>query len=113
MHVRMNLLHSAFTPLLVSTITTLDICHHYQHKSNSHRDEDANDVGVVTPNSISRNYSHSLFGVHVPDNRIGAAGATALVEGLKKMRELKTLNLEREFRVVIISRCGDSGTEMV
>ena len=68
---------------------------------------------IVVANSISRNYSHSLFRVHVPDNRIGAAGATALVEGLKEMRELKTLNLEREFRVVVISRCGDSGTEMV
>ena len=70
-------------------------------------------MGVVTPNSISRNYSHSLFRVDVPDNGIGAAGATALVEGLKEMREMKTLNLESEFWVVVISRCGDSGTEMV
>ena len=54
-------------------------------------------MGVVTPNSISRNYSHSLFRVDVPDNQIGAAGATALVEGLKEMRELKELNLEGEF----------------
>ena len=70
-------------------------------------------MGVVTPNSISRNYSHSLFRVDVPDNQIGAAGATALVEALKEMRELKTLNLGSEFRVVVISRCGDGDTEMV
>ena len=70
-------------------------------------------MGVVTPNSISRNYSHSLFRVHVPANQIGDAGATALVESLKEMRELKTLNLHCEFWMVVISRCGDSGTEMV
>ena len=68
---------------------------------------------MVTPNSISRNYSHSLFRVDVPDNQIGAGGATALVEGLKEMGELKTLNLGCEFWVVVISRCGDSGTEVV
>ena len=52
---------------------------------------------MVTPNSISRNYSHSLFRVDVPGNEIGDAGVTALVEGLKEMRELKTLNLACEF----------------
>ena len=70
-------------------------------------------MGVVTPNSISRNYSHSLFRVDVPDNQIGAAGATALVEALKEMRKLKTLNFRCEFWVVVISRCGDSRTEVV
>ena len=70
-------------------------------------------MGVVTPNSISRNYSHSLFRVDVPDNYIGDAGATALVEALKEMGELKTLKLGCEFWVVVISRCGDSGTEGV
>ena len=70
-------------------------------------------MGVVTPNSISRNYSHSLFRVDVPGNEIGDAGATALVEALKEMREFKTLNLGCEFWVVVISRCGDSGTETV
>ena len=70
-------------------------------------------MGVVTPNSISRNYSHLLFRVDVPDNRIGDDGATALVEALKEMRELKTLNLGCEFWVVVVSRCDDSGTEVV
>ena len=70
-------------------------------------------MGVVTPNSISRNYSHSLFRVDVPGNLIGDDGATALVEALKEMRELKTLHLRCEFWVVVISRCGDSGTEVV
>ena len=46
------------------------------------------------------------FCVDVPDNRIGASGATALVEGLKVMRNLETLNLSGEFCTVIISRCG-------
>ena len=68
---------------------------------------------MVTPNSISRNYSHSLFRVDVPGNRIGDAGATALVEGLKEMRELKTLDLGGKFWVVVISPCGDRGTEVV
>ena len=54
-------------------------------------------MDVVTPNSISRNYSHSLFRVDVPDNQIGDAGATALVEGIKEMRELKELHLRGEF----------------
>ena len=31
-----------------------------------------------------------------PDNKIGDAGAAALVEGLKEMTNLKELNLERE-----------------
>ena len=48
----------------------------------------------------------------VPDNPIDTAGATALVEALKEMRELKTLNLEGEFWVVVISACGDSGIEV-
>ena len=68
---------------------------------------------VGSPNSISRHYSHSLFRVDVPANGIGPAGATALVEALKEMRDLKTLNLACEFRVVVISRCDDSGTEVV
>ena len=68
---------------------------------------------MVTPNSISRNYSHSLFRVDVPDNRIGDAGATALVEALKEMRELKELTFDCEFWVVVICRCGDSVAEVV
>ena len=70
-------------------------------------------MGVVTPNSISRNYSHSLFRVDVPDNEIGAAGATALVEGIKEMRELNTLDLSGEFWVFFILDCCDRGTEVV
>ena len=70
-------------------------------------------MGVVTPNSISRNYSHSLFRVDVPGNQIGDAGATALVEALKAMRKLEKLDLRCEFWVVAISRCDDSGTEVV
>ena len=70
-------------------------------------------MGVVTPNSISRNYSHSLFRVDVPGNQIGAAGATALVEGIKEMRELKTLNLGCEFGVSVTFDCCDRGTEVV
>ena len=46
-------------------------------------------------------------------NQIGDAGATALVEGLKEMKSMEKLNLGCEFRVVVISRCGDSGTEVV
>ena len=60
-------------------------------------------MGVVTPNSISRNYSHSLFRVDVPDTNIGDAGATALVEALKEMGELKELNLGGEFWMVASS----------
>ena len=45
------------------------------------------------------------FCVDVPDNRIGASGATALVEGLKEMRNLETLILECEFCTVVISGC--------
>ena len=68
---------------------------------------------VVTPNSILRNYSHTLFRVDVPANEIGDAGATALVEALKEMRELKTLDLSSEFWAGVICRCGDGGTEVV
>ena len=70
-------------------------------------------MGVVTPNSILRNYSHSLFRVDVPGNKIGASGATALVEGIKEMRELNTLDLSGEFWVFAILGCGDRGTEVV
>ena len=45
------------------------------------------------------------FCVDVPGNRIGDAGATALVDGLKVMRNLKQLNLSGEFCTVVISRC--------
>ena len=38
-------------------------------------------------------------------NKIGASGATALVEALKEMRNLEKLNLEGEFWAVVISRC--------
>ena len=41
----------------------------------------------------------------VPDNKIGASGATALVEALKEMRNLKELDLGCEFWAVVISRC--------
>ena len=68
---------------------------------------------VWSPNSISRHYSHSLFRVDIPDNNIGAAGATALVEALKEMGNLKELNLRGEFWVVVISRCDDSDTEVL
>ena len=56
-------------------------------------------------NSLSRNHSDSLFCVDVPGNRIGASGATALVEALKETRNLKTLSLSSEFWAVVISRC--------
>ena len=45
------------------------------------------------------------FCVDVPGNLIGASGATALVEGLKEMRNLKQLTLTCEFCTVVISRC--------
>ena len=41
----------------------------------------------------------------VSDNKIGDSGATALVEALKEMRNLKNLNLFCEFWAVVISRC--------
>ena len=41
----------------------------------------------------------------VPDNDIGASGATALVEALKETRNLKKLNLGGEFWAFVISRC--------
>ena len=41
----------------------------------------------------------------VPDNKIGDSGATALVEALKETRNLKELNLYREFWAFVISRC--------
>ena len=41
----------------------------------------------------------------VPGNDIGASGATALVEALKEMRNLKELNLGGEFWAFVISRC--------
>ena len=41
----------------------------------------------------------------VADNEIGASGATALVEALKEMRNLKELNLGGEFWAFVISRC--------
>ena len=68
---------------------------------------------VGSPNSISRHYSHSLFRADVPGNKIGDAGATAVVEALKEMRNLEKLNLDSEFWVVVISRCDDSGTAVV
>ena len=46
--------------------------------------------------SISRNRSHSLFSVNVTVNNIGHSGAVALVESLKEMRNLETLNLSCE-----------------
>ena len=56
-------------------------------------------------------YSHSdhlsitqLFCVDEPVNRIGAAGASALVEGLKEMKGLKKLYLGGEFWMVGIAR---------
>ena len=39
-----------------------------------------------------------------PGNNIGAAGATALVEGLKEMKNLSNLNLQSEFWMVGIPR---------
>ena len=53
------------------------------------------------------------FCVDVPDNRIGASGATALVEGLKEMRNLETLYLHSEFCMVVISRCDGVGMEVL
>ena len=41
----------------------------------------------------------------VPENKIGASGAPALVEALKEMRNLEKLNLRGEFWAVVISRC--------
>ena len=38
-------------------------------------------------------------------NQIGDSGATALVEALKEMRNLKELNLSGEFWAFVISRC--------
>ena len=46
------------------------------------------------------------FCVDVPGNQIGDSGATALVEGLKEMRNLKQLILECEFCTFVISSCG-------
>ena len=45
---------------------------------------------------------HSLcvLCVHAPDNKIGDAGAAALVEGLKEMTNLKELNLYCEYGMV-------------
>ena len=39
-----------------------------------------------------------------PDNDIGDAGAAALVEGLKEMKSIEELNLEREFLMVGVAR---------
>ena len=41
----------------------------------------------------------------VAANKIGDSGATALVEALKEMRDLKELNLWGEFWAAVISRC--------
>ena len=41
----------------------------------------------------------------VLDNGIGDSGATALVEALKEMRNLKNLHLRCEFWAFVISRC--------
>ena len=56
-------------------------------------------------------YSHSdhlsttqLCCVNEPGNRIRDAGATALVEGLKEMKNLENLNLLCEFWMVGIPR---------
>ena len=49
----------------------------------------------------------------VPDNEIGASGATALVEGLKEMRNIEKLSLAGEFCTVGISRCDAIGMEVL
>ena len=41
----------------------------------------------------------------VPENEIGASGATALVEALKETRKLEKLYLYGEFWAFVISRC--------
>ena len=41
-----------------------------------------------------------LFCTRATDNDIGADGATALVEGLKELKNLETLNLRGEFWMV-------------
>ena len=63
--------------------------------------------------SLWRNDSDSLFCVDVPENQIGASGATALVEVLKEMRNLEKLDLDGEFCVVDISRCDGIGMEVL
>ena len=45
-----------------------------------------------------------LFCVGAPDNGIGAAGATALVEAFKKMPNLTQLNLKGELCIVDVAR---------
>ena len=49
----------------------------------------------------------------VPGNKIGDSGATALVEGLKEMRDLKELSLLGEFCTVAIGRCDVIGIEVL
>ena len=41
-----------------------------------------------------------LFCTRATDNKIGDDGATALVEGLKELKNLEKLNLEGEFWMV-------------
>ena len=48
----------------------------------------------------------------VTGNSIDEAEAVVLAKALKKMRNLKDLNLNGEFWVVAISHCGDSGAEV-
>ena len=45
-----------------------------------------------------------LVCVHQPDNRIGDAGAGALVEALKHMKALKELNLASKLLMVSIAQ---------
>ena len=62
---------------------------------------DVRHCGVSTPHCPTHNHCHwfGVFCVYAPDNRIGdagAAGAAALVEGLKEMTQLKELYLYGE-----------------
>ena len=51
--------------------------------------------------------------MNIAGNEIGDSGATALVEALKEMRNLKELYLYGEFWAVVIPRCDAMGIEVL
>ena len=59
---------------------------------------------VMTHNMESHHSITQLLCVGAPGNRIGDAGATALVEAFKKMPNLTQLNLESELCIVDVAR---------